>query len=107
VIVNAVSSVFSEDISAATVADVRSIVTPTGGDPKASAAAELMVAWLQFASGAVDWDANVPVGGGQTMPFLDVMFHAEEVILDGSSSNAELLDVRRLLMRVRASASAP
>jgi hypothetical protein len=100
-IVNAVSSVFSEDISAASAAEVHSIMTPTGGNPKARAAAELMVAWLQFASGAVDWDANVPVGGGQTMPFLDVMFHAEEVILDGSASSGELLDVRRLLMHVR------
>ena len=29
--------------------------------------ARLMVAWLQFASGAVAWDATVPLGGGTSM----------------------------------------
>jgi hypothetical protein len=100
-IVNAVSSVFSEDVSAASAAEVHAVLSPAGGDARAKAAAELMVAWLQFASGAVAWDATVPLSAGQIMPFLDLMFHAEEVILDGSSSKAELQDVEQLLMRVR------
>jgi hypothetical protein len=40
-----------------------------------------MDAWLQFASGAVEWNATVPLGGGATIDFLDLMFAAEAAIL--------------------------
>ena len=100
-IVSAVSSVFSEDTSAASSAEIHAILSPTGNDPRGRATAELMVAWLQFASGAVSWDATVPLAGGASMPFLDLMFAAEEVILDPTATKAELQEIERLLARVR------
>jgi hypothetical protein len=60
-----------------------------------------MVAWLQFASGAVAWDATVPLGGGDTMVFLDLRFAAEDVILDPTATKAELNDVEQLLAKVQ------
>ena len=100
-IVNAVSSVFSEDVNAATAEDVLAILSPTGGDRRAHARAALMVAWLQFASGAVAWDATVPVGGGATMDFLDLMTQAETTIAQPAATDGELLGVEQLLARVQ------
>lgn len=100
-IVNAVSSVFSESVMAATASDVHAILSPTAGDRRARATAALMVAWLQFASGAVAWDAMVPTGGGASMGFLDLMFSAEATILDGNATNAQLIDVEQALAKVQ------
>ena len=100
-IVNAVSSVFSEQVATVTVADVHAVLSPTGGDRRAQAIAELMIAWLQFASGAVDHDYMVPLGGNATMPFLDLMFQAEAMISNPAATNAQLLDVTQLLARIR------
>ena len=60
-----------------------------------------MDAWLQFASGAVEWNATVPLGGGATIDFLDLMFAAEAAILNPASTDAQLLDIERQLARVR------
>jgi murein DD-endopeptidase MepM/ murein hydrolase activator NlpD len=100
-IVNAVSSVFSEQVIAATSADVFAILSPHGGDRRAQATAELMIAWLQFASGAVDHDYTVPLGGQATMGFLDLMFQAEATIANPAATNAQLHAVTQLLARVR------
>lgn len=100
-IVNAVSSVFSEQVAAATVEDVHAILSPTEGDRRARAIAELMVAWLQFASGAVEHDNTVPLGGQDTIAFLDLMFQAEATILNPAAGDAQLHDVEQLLARVR------
>jgi murein DD-endopeptidase MepM/ murein hydrolase activator NlpD len=100
-IVNAVSSVFSENVAAATGAHIHAILSPQGGDRRARARAELMVAWLQFASGAVHWNASVPLGGGTAAKFLPVMFDAEATILNPASTNAQLQDVEQRLLKVR------
>ena len=100
-IVNAVSSVFSESVSAATSAEAHAILSPAGDDPAGRARAELMVAWLQFASGAVKWDATVPLNGGATVGFLDLLFEAETVVLDVNATHAELLAIEQQLARVR------
>lgn len=100
-VVAAVSSVFSEAVVAGTSADVHAILSPSGADRRARARAALMVAWLHFASGAVAWDATVPLAQGNSMPFLDLMFAAEATILDGSASSGQLLSTERLLDRVR------
>jgi hypothetical protein len=60
-----------------------------------------MVAWLQFASGAVRWNAAVPLGGGATVQFLALMFSAEATILNPAASNAQLQDVEQQLSKVR------
>ena len=60
-----------------------------------------MVAWLQFASGAVHWNASVPLGGGATAKFLPVMFDAEATILNPAATNSQLQDVEQRLLKVR------
>ncbi|MGH1562193.1 S8 family serine peptidase [Mumia sp. DW29H23] len=101
-IVDAVSSVFSEDTSALTPAEAHAVLQPTGGDRRDRARADLLLAWLELASGAVPWDGTVPLGGNQgSVGFLPLMFEAEETILDPSATNAELQDVSKDLSRVR------
>ena len=100
-IVNAVSSVFSEQVVAATADDVHAILSPTTGDRRARAISELMIAWLQFASGAVTHDDTVPLGGQASIAFLDLMFQAEATILNPAASDAQLHDVEQQLARVR------
>ena len=92
---------FSEHVVAATANDVLAILSPAGSDRRAQAIAELMVAWLQFASGAVEHDNTVPLGGQNTIAFLDLMFQAEATIVNPAASNAHLHDVTQLLARVR------
>ena len=100
-IVNAVSTVFPEAVAAATAEDVHAILSPTGGDRRAYARAELMVAWLQFASGAVAWDATVPLQDGTNVDFLALMAEAEDTIVDPLATPLALLAVERDLARVR------
>ncbi|WP_370618464.1 S8 family peptidase [Mumia sp. Pv 4-285] len=101
-IVDAVSSVFSEDTSALTASEAHAVLQPTGGDRRDRARADLLLAWFELASGAVPWNATVPLGGGQgSVGFLPLMFEAEETILDPSATNAELQDVSKDLSRVR------
>jgi murein DD-endopeptidase MepM/ murein hydrolase activator NlpD len=100
-IVSAVSSVFSEHVVAATASDVLAILSPTAGDRRAQALAELMIAWLQFASGAVEHDDTVPLNGQDTIGYLDLMFQAEATIVNPAASDAQLHDVTLLLARVR------
>jgi hypothetical protein len=100
-IVNAVSSVFSEQVLAAASGDVHAILSPAGGDRRAQAIAELMVAWLQFASGAVEHDNTVPLGGHDTIPFLELMFEAETTISNPAATDAQLHAITQRLARVR------
>jgi murein DD-endopeptidase MepM/ murein hydrolase activator NlpD len=99
-IVNAVSSVFSETTAVATMADVHAVLSPNGGDRRARARAELMLGWLQFASGAVDWNATVDAKSG-TIGFLPLMFAAEAVINNPASTNQQLQAVELDLARIR------
>jgi murein DD-endopeptidase MepM/ murein hydrolase activator NlpD len=100
-IVNAVSSVFSEATNVATLDDVHNVLSPDGDDRRVHAEADLMAAWLHFASGAVAWDASVPLEGGTTLAFLDVMLQIEATILDAGATDMELLEVELLAQRVR------
>lgn len=99
-VVEAVSSVFSEAYAAGTLKDAHSLVSPGGDSARDRAVAQLLVAWLQFASGAVAWDASVPLGGGTSIDFLDLMFTAEATVLSPAASNAELGAVERDLAKV-------
>src|SRR6185503_371838 len=99
-IVNAVSSVFSETVTASTAAQAFAVLSPTPNDKRGRAVAALMDAWLQFASGAVEWNATVPLGGGKTIAFLDLMFAAEATILNAGSTDAQLLALEQQLAKV-------
>jgi hypothetical protein len=61
----------------------------------------LLLAWLQFASGAVSYDDAVPLGGGTSIDFLELMFTAEDTIDDPAATSQELGAVRRDLHSVR------
>lgn len=100
-IVNAVSSVFSENVTAATAGDVHRILSAPDADRRARAIAALMEAWLQFASGGVAVNASVPLSGGSHIAFLDLMSESESTILDADASEAALLAVKQDLERVR------
>ena len=98
-IVNAVSSVFSETYLVPTIAAVHTVLSPMGSDRRDFARAQLMAGWLQFASGAVAWDATIQVDN-ETVGFLPLMFNAEAVINNPAATDAELLAVERALARL-------
>ena len=99
-VVNAASSVFSE-ATTLTTEQVDAVLSPSPGDRRDNATAALLVAWLEFASGAVSHTAEVPLSGGDTVAYLDLMFAAEAAILDGTATDAELHDITHDLNRVR------
>jgi hypothetical protein len=98
-IVNAVSSVFSEQTDAATPAAAHSVLSPTEGEVRARVTADLLLAWLQFASGGVAYDAEIPLHSGDVV-YLELMFEAEELILNPAATDAELHDLEHDLARV-------
>jgi len=99
-IVNAVSGIFSETTLVSTTADVHAVLSPNGGDRRARARAELMLAWLQFASGAIDWDSTVSLKSGET-DFLALMAASEATISNPAATDAELHAVEQNLAKVR------
>ena len=99
-IVNAVSSVFSETYLVPTPAAVHGTLSPTGSDRRNFARAQLMAGWLQFASGAVAWDATIQLNGNETIGFLQLMFAAEAVINNPAATDAELLAIELDLARL-------
>ena len=99
-IANAASSVFSESRALAGADDAHAVLSPTDGS-RARAEAALLTAWLQLASGAVGWDAAVPLAGQGSVGFLDLVFEAEAVVLDDAATDAELRAVEQGLNRVR------
>lgn len=94
------SSVFPEQTDASTPAAAHAVLSPTGPDRRARATATLLVAWLQYASGAVTDDSVVPLASGDTS-FADLMARAEQVVLDPDATRAELRAVSGDLSRVR------
>jgi hypothetical protein len=100
-VVAAVSSVFSEAHPVGAFEEAHALLSTGGGTARDRAVAELLLAWLHFASGAVSFDATVPLRGQATIDFLELMFAAEETILDPASSKKQLGAVERDLARVR------
>ncbi|HKJ54673.1 MAG TPA: PKD domain-containing protein [Nitriliruptoraceae bacterium] len=99
-VVDAASGIFSED-TPLSFDQVGEILSPSPGDARDRATADLLVAWLQFASGAVDIGADVPLAGGASAPFLDLLFEAEAIIANPAASDAALHDVELQLKKVR------
>ena len=99
-IVGAVSSVFGEQTDASTPAAAHSVLSPSAGaDARERATADLLRAWLHFASGAVAHDAVVPLDSGDA-DYLALMFAAEDLILDPTATRAELKEMERDLQRI-------
>lgn len=100
-ILSTVSSVFSEATDVDTLDAVHGTLSPSGDDRRVHAEADLMAAWLHFASGAVAWDASVRLGNGATLSFDDLMGQIETTILDGAATDGELLRAERHAQRHR------
>ena len=100
--INALSSVFSKDNKLRTRADVYNVLYPTGGSERKRARKALLVAWLQFVSGAIQIDEIVPTGKQRWAytTVLDLLTEAESVILDRSSRPKQLERVRRDLKKI-------
>ncbi|TDN88554.1 hypothetical protein [Microbacterium sp. BK668] len=94
------SSVFPEHTDASTPASAHAVLSPKGRDVRGRATAALLVAWLQWAGGAVAEDALVPLKSGE-LPLSELLSRAEEVVLDPSATPAQLRAVTRDLARVR------
>jgi hypothetical protein len=100
-IVDRVSTIFSERRSVATMEDALLVVNlaHNSGSEIEQLDRELLVAWLNFASGAIAYGQLVDVdgdGSGDT-PFFELMQRAEAARLDPSSSAKELKYQTRLV----------
>jgi hypothetical protein len=85
-IANFASRVFSEEVPLASLEDARDVFQPGGpdvGDPhrsnmKGKATQQSLAAWLNFASGAIQWDEIVPTGD----LFSEAIMEIEDILLD-------------------------
>ncbi|NLP83607.1 hypothetical protein HF576_07100 [Microbacterium sp. CFH 90308] len=103
-VVAAVSEVFDEHDAAGSLGDAYALLAERAGDAEKRAAAELLAAWLHFASGAVTWDAEIVLDGTPTT-FLELMTRAESAFEARSTSDDELRRLVEDLSDVRRSAS--
>lgn len=99
-VVSAVSGVFDETYAAGTPAGAASLLTPPHDGWQDRAVAELLTAWLHFASGAVPWDAEITLDG-VSLPFLELMEDAEQAITSPTTTDDELRRVVQDLAAVR------
>lgn len=99
-VVAAASGLFSESQPVATAAEAVAVLSPRVDDARIQARAELLTAWLQFASGAVSWDADVSTGPGAPREFGQLVSEAEAAIASPSTSDQVLRDIRADLSRV-------
>lgn len=99
-IVQSVSTVFSELEPVTTPDQAAAVLAPDGDGARDEARAALLAAWLQFASGAVAWDAGIPLASGREVAFLDLMADAESRIASPGTSDDELRAVGADLSRV-------
>lgn len=96
----AVSEVFDETYAVGTTAEAAMLLSPSYDDGRAKAVAELLTAWLHFASGAVPWDAEVTLDG-VTVPFLDLMSDAEDALTSPATGEDEIRRLAQDLARAR------
>ena len=58
-----------------------------------------MAAWLQFASGAIAWDAPIQLNN-RSVGFLELMYAAEAILNNPAATDAELPAMELDLARV-------
>lgn len=99
-VADAASSVFSEIHPVTTPGEATAMLSPRDDDPRTQARAELLCAWLAFASGAVSWDSPVSTGPGASVSFAALVTEAEAAISAPATSDARLRDLGADLSRV-------
>ncbi len=80
------------------IAQANEILQTSGSDFRFKAEAHLLTAWLNMASGALDWSEPIDIDGdGISDPALHkVLFAAEEILADTSANHDELVYVKKL-----------
>jgi len=96
-IVEFASGVFGDgigEISVDTITEARDVMNPKGKGPmtREKATAQFLAAWLNFASGRVDWDELIDTDGDgvDDTEFNEVIWKAEAILLDTNASKDEL-----------------
>jgi len=83
----------SEIRSVTTLDEAMDILDPSGPGMLHKADAQLFSAWLNFASGSVNWDQLIPIededGSIIELPFHDLIARAEALLLDPESTDPE------------------
>jgi hypothetical protein len=99
-VVAAVSAIFDERHAAGSPGDAYALLVARAGDAEKRAVAELLAAWLHFASGAVAWDAEFVLDETPTT-FLELMARVEAAVEAESTTDDELRRLAEDLSEVR------
>ncbi len=73
--------------------EAEEVLDPREPGKRGKAEAQVLAAWLNFASGAVGWDEEVVLEddeGGGSMPFDQLIAEAEAILLDSDASDEAL-----------------
>jgi hypothetical protein len=107
-IVNYMSGVFGHAVNLTTSADVLQVFHPTEfafpGDPHRLLDRGLLVAWLNFANGAYDWNSLLDTTGNDRLPgtpFSLVMDAAERVRLNPAATWRQILTQLWILQAIQ------
>ena len=86
------SAIFSEQVPAATLAEARAVLWHSGSGMRARAEAQLLAAWLNYAHGTIGWVEMIDTNGDGVpdTPFYQVIYEAENLLLDPSASHQDL-----------------
>ena len=99
-----VSDVFNEARDASTLAKAYDVIFlgGNGGDERQMLDRQLLVNWLNFANGGIEWGEMIDTdnNGSLDTAFADVMANAEAVRLNPASTEAQLRAQRQLLQKI-------
>jgi hypothetical protein len=102
-IANHMSQVFSEERPAATIEEAQDVLFVDGtASSKEICDRQLLAAWLNFASGAIEYEEMVDTDGdgGVDMTFAHTVAVAEAVRLDPGSTDAQIEEQKDILERI-------
>lgn len=97
------SDVFDETQPLTTLADGFDVLSPAhDNDPIQRLDRELLMGWLNLASGSIGWDELVDTDKDKVADtaFGDVLIAAEAIRLDPTSTRTDLVDAQRMLERI-------
>lgn len=112
-VVNYASGVFSEAVAADTIEAAAEVFAPGGSgkkpkpeDPsnmRAKALQHSLAAWLNFASGSVNWEEMITLNDETALPFSQLMASVEALLLDPTSVHADFVNAKNLAEAVNGS----
>ena len=92
VVINAYSSIFSEEVSLKSLDRAYDILRFENSDLRAKANAHLLVAWFNFAQASIKWNDSIDWNGDGIIDgtFSELIKHAENLLLDPKATQAEI-----------------